>query len=239
MFNILTIFKKEFRSYLNNPMSYIFAVIFLVVMNWLFFSRFFLVGQATMRSFFSVLPWIFLIVLPALGMRLWAEEKKQKSWELLLTLPIKDYEAVLGKYFAAVGFLLITLILTLPTMLTVRSLGPMDRGEIIGGYLAAFLFGSSILALGSFLSSLTDNQIIAFLLTVVFSFILIIMGQDYILAPVSGLVAQAIDFISLSSHYYVVSRGLIDSSDVAYFLGFIFFFLFVNVKVLQSRYYKG
>jgi ABC-2 type transport system permease protein len=192
-----------------------------------------------MRSFFSLRPWIFVIVLSALAMRLWAEERKEGSIELLLTLPITDSAPVVGKYLAALGFLIITLLLTVPTAITVASLGNIDNGEIIGGYLGALLLGGAILALGSFISSLTRNQIVAFLLTVVFSFIAIIISQDYVLAPVGGIVAEAINFVSLSSHYNVLISGLVSAGDIAYFLGWIFFFLFLTIKVLQSRYYKG
>jgi len=239
MNNILTIFRKELRSYFNSPIAYIFLVVFLVVANWLFFARFFLVGQVQIRSFFSILPWIFLILLPAISMRLWAEEKRQGSLELLMTLPIRDSQAVIGKFVGALVFLIITLLLTAPTSITVAWLGNVENGEIIGGYIAAIMFGASILAFGSFVSSLTKNQIVAFLLTLVFSFILLILGQDYILAPFSGFLAEIIQFVSLSSHYQVISRGLIDLADIIYFVGFIFFWLFLNVKVLQSRYYKG
>ena len=239
MHNIITIFKKEFRSYFNSPIAYIFLVVFLVVVNWFFFSHFFLIDQVSMESFFSILPWIFLIILPSLSMRLWAEEKKSGTMELLMTLPINDYEAVIGKFLAVVSFLGITLALTLPSTLTVISLGNPDAGEIAGSYLGAIFFGGALLALGSFLSGLTKNQIVAFLVTVLCSFVLMILGMDYVLVPVGGGAASVLNFLSLSSHYNVMTRGLIDSGDLVYFIGFIFFFLFLNVKVLQGRYYKG
>jgi len=239
MKNILIIFKKEIRSYFNSAIAYIFLVVFLVVVNWLFFSRFFLIGQVSMRSFFSFLPWFFLILLPALSMRVWSEERKSGSIELLMTLPVRDSEVVIGKFLGVVCFLIVTLILTLPTAFTVIMLGNADGGAILGGYLASFLLGSAILALGAFISALTKNQIVAFLLTAIFAFVFIILGQDYILAPFSGFLANVLNFLSLSSHFQVISRGLIDLADVVYFLGFIFFFLFLNIKVLESRYYKG
>lgn len=238
MHNIIAIFKKEFRSYFNSPIAYIFLVVFLVVVNWFFFSRFFLINQVSTGSFFSILPWIFLIILPSLSMRLWAEEKKSGTMELLMTLPINDYEAVVGKFLAVLSFLGISLALTLPMTLTVISLGNPDGGEIAGSYAGAILFGGALLALGSFLSCLTKNQIVAFLVTVVCSFVLMVLGTDYILVPVGGGVAAILNFLSASSHYNAMMRGLIDSGDVVYFAGFIFFFLFLNVKVLQSRYYK-
>ena len=136
-------------------------------------------------------------------------------------------------------FLIITLILTLPTTITVVSLGNADGGQIVGGYLASFFGGVMMLAFGSFMSSITKNQIVALLLTVVFLFILMIVGADYILAPFSGFLAQVLNYVSLSTHFNVMSRGLIDLGDVLYFIGFSFFWLFLNVKLLQSRYYKG
>ena len=239
MNNILIIFKKELRSYFNSPIAYIFVIVFLVVSNWLFFSRFFLSGQVSMRSFSVTLPWIFLIILPALSMRLWAEEKRQGSIELLLTLPIKDIHAVMGKFLAAFIFMLFTIALTLPTAFTVASLGNLDRGTVASSYMGTLLLAGSFLAFGAFLSSLTRNQIVAFLLTLVFSFILVIIGQDYVLAPTSGFVAGVLNFISLSTHYHVMIRGLQDIGDIVDCIGCIFLFLFLNVKVLQSRYYKG
>ena len=238
MSNILTLFKKELRSYFNSPIAYIFIIVFLVITNWMFFGRFFLVGEVTMRPFFDVLPWIFLILLPALSMRVWAEEKRSGSMELLLTLPIQDWQAVAGKFLAVVTFLLFALLLTLSTTLTVFALGEADGGEIISGYVGAVLFGGAALAFGSFLSSLTKNQIVAFLITAVGLFAFIIIGQDYVLIPVSGIFASIVHFLSLSSHYNVIARGLLDMGDIVYLLGFIFFFLFLNTKVLQSRYYK-
>jgi len=239
MVNIITIAKKELRAYFNSPIAYIFLVVFLVVINWMFFSRFFLVGQVSLRDYFAFIPWLFLILLPALSMRLWAEEKRSGSLELLLTLPIRDTEAVVGKFLGVTSFLLITVLLTLPTAITVISLGDADPGEIVGGYIATVLSGMMLLAFGAFISSLTRNQIVAFLLSVVFSFILMLLGLDYVSAPFSGVMAEVLNFFSMSPHFSVLSRGLLDFSDVVYFLGFTFFWLFLNVKVLQSRYYKG
>ncbi len=239
MHNILAIFKKELRSYFNSPIAYIFLVIFLVIANWLFFGSFFLNGQVTLRPFFSLMPWIFLIILPALTMRLWADEKKGGGMELLLTLPIRDHEAVFGKYKAASFMLFLTLLLTAPTALTVAFLGNIDGGEIIGGYVGAYFLGATIIAFGAFLSSITKNQIVAFLLSVAFSFIFLIIGQDYTLAPFSGLIASVLNFVSFLPHYQTLSGGLIQGGDVVYFIGMIFFFLFLNIKVLESRQYRG
>lgn len=239
MTNIINIFKKELRSYFASPIAYIFLVVFLIVSQWLFFRAFFLNGQVTMRPFFNLVPWIFLIVLPALTMRLWADERKGGGMELLLTLPLRDYEPVIGKFKAAFFMLIITLILTLPLTLTVSALGNVDGGEVIGGYLGALLLGGTIIAFGAFMSSITKNQIVAFLLSVAFSFIFLIIGQDYVLTPFSGFLAGVLNFVSFLPHYQTLGTGLIDLGDVMYFIGMIFFFLFLNTKVLESRQYKG
>lgn len=239
MSNIITIFKKEFRSYFNSPIAYIFAAVFLVAVNWLFWQRFFLINQASMRSFFSLLPWVFLFLLPALSMRLWSEEKRAQTIELLFTLPLRDIEVVIAKYLSSLAFLVLCLGLTLPIVITVGSLGNLDAGQVIGGYLGAFLIGACYLSLGLFLSSLTKNQIVAFLLNVVFCFVLIIIGQDYVLLPFSGFLAQILNFFSLSSHFNIISKGLIDFRDVLYFLSFVGFFVWLNIKSLESRFYKS
>ncbi|MBI4360093.1 MAG: ABC transporter permease [Candidatus Jacksonbacteria bacterium] len=239
MHNIITIFKKELRAYFNSPIAYIFLIVYLTVSNWLFFGRFFMEGQAVLRPFFALLPWIFLIMIPSLTMRLWADEKRSGGIELLMTLPLKDYEAVLGKFVSALAMLGITLVLTLPTAFTVIALGDVDGGEVVGGYLGALLLGGTIIAFGAFMSSLTRNQIVAFLLTIVFSFILLIIGADYTLAPFSGFFASVLNFASFLPHYEALTTGLIDGGDVVYFLGCIFLFLFLNTKVLESRQYRG
>lgn len=233
------IFKKELKTYFNSAIAYIFTAVFLIFSNWIFFQRFFLNNQATVRPFFTFLPWIFLFLIPALSMRLWSEEKRNQTIELLFTLPLRDIEVVLGKYLASLCFFAFSLILTLPLVFTATKLGHLDNGQVIGGYLGSFLLGASFLALGLFISALTQNQIISFLISGVFCFVLFIFGQDYILAPFSGSIAQVINFIGLSSHFYNLVKGLINLKDIVYFLSFIWFCLFLNVKVLESRFYKG
>ncbi|MBU2416256.1 ABC transporter permease subunit, partial [Patescibacteria group bacterium] len=162
---IYILFKKELISYFNSPIAYIFIGVFLIVGNWLFFNYFFLIGQASMRNYFAILPWIFLFLSPAITMRLWAEEKKSGTIEFLLTLPITDWQAVLSKFFGALVFMFIALLLSITLPITVAILGNVDLGPIIGSYLGALFLGGSYLALGLFISSLTKNQIIAFILS--------------------------------------------------------------------------
>ena len=137
MKNIIAILQKEFKSYFNSPIAYIFIITFILFSNWLFFRTFFLIGQAHLRPLFSIFPWLFLFLAPSITMRAWAEEKKMGTIEVLMTLPIKDYEVVLGKFFASFFFMITTVILTFPLTLTVYSLGQPETGSIVGGYLGA------------------------------------------------------------------------------------------------------
>ena len=157
---IYTLFKKELMAYFNSPVAYIFIGVFLVVGNWLFFKNFFLIGEASLRSYFEFLPWIFLFMSPAITMRLWSEEKKSGTIEFLLTLPVTDWQVVWGKFLGALTFLVISLALTFTLPITVASLGNVDWGPIIGSYLGSLFLGGAYLALGLFISSLTKNQII-------------------------------------------------------------------------------
>ena len=169
------IFKREFVSYFNSPIAYIFVAIFLIVTNWLFFQRFFLVGQINMRDWFALLPWVFLLLAPALTMRSWAEEKKSGTIEFLLTLPIRDIEVVLAKFFSSLAFLALTLLLSLSVPITLAFLGDLDGGVIFAGYVGALLLGAMYISIGLFISSLTSNQIVAFLLSLAALFVFFIM----------------------------------------------------------------
>ena len=175
------IFRRELKSYFNSPVAYIVILAFLGVTHWLFFRTFFLDNQSTLRPFFSLLPWIFLFLGPAITMRAWAEEKKLGTIEVLMTFPVREREAVLGKFLAAFLFLVITLGLTISLPLTVMFIGYPDPGPILGGYLGACLLGGTYLAIGLFASSLTENQIVAFILAIVLGFALLVIGEDVVL----------------------------------------------------------
>ncbi|MDD4900683.1 MAG: ABC transporter permease subunit [Patescibacteria group bacterium] len=235
---VFILFKKELMSYFNSPIAYVFIGVFLIVGNWLFFSSFFLIGQASMRSYFSLLPWIFLFLSPAITMRLWAEEKKSGTIEFLLTLPITDWQAVLAKFFSALAFLFISLLLSATIPLSVAWFGNMDNGPVIGGYLGALFLGGSYLALGLFISSLTKNQIIAFILGLAACFAIFIVGADFVLAGAPALLAPVMKFIGLGSHFNNIAKGVIDTKDVIYYLTFIFLFLWLNVRVIERRAWK-
>ncbi|MBW1971642.1 MAG: ABC transporter permease subunit [Deltaproteobacteria bacterium] len=238
MSNIISITKKEFRSYFNSPIAYIFIITFLVITSWLFFRPFFVVDQASMRPFFSLLPWVFLFFIPSITMRLWAEEKKLGTIELLMTWPITDLEAVLGKFFASFAFLAITILLTFPIPITVSLLGNADIGPIIGGYVGTFFLGAAYLSIGLFISSLTENQIIAFILSTILIFLLFIIGEEFVLVTIPTRLAPIFSFLGLGYHFDNICRGVLDSRDLFYYLSVIIFFLFLNIRSLESRKWK-
>lgn len=232
---IYILFKKELAHYFNSPIAYIFIGVFLIVGNWLFFKSFFINGQASMRDFFMLLPWIFLFLAPALTMRLWAEEKKTGTEELLLTLPITDWQAVLAKFFGGLVFLFITLLCSLTLPITISYLGNIDLGPIVGGYLGALFLGGAYLAMGLFISSQTNNQIIAFILSIVSCFAGFIIGAEFVLASSPKFLQGVMKFLGLGSHFSSIARGVIDSKDVIYYFSFIFLFLWLNVLKLELR----
>ena len=235
---IYILFKKELMHYFNSPIAYIFIGVFLIVGNWLFFNNFFLVGQASLRGYFMLLPWIFLFLSPAITMRLWAEEKKGGTIEFLLTLPITDWQIVLAKFFGALAFMFISLLLTLTLPITIGSLGSIDLGPIIGSYLGALFLGGSYLAIGLFISSLTKNQIIAFMLGLVACFFAFMVGADFVLASSPKFAVPIMKFLGLGSHFHNIAKGVIDSKDIIYYVSFIFLFLWLNVRIIEKRAWK-
>lgn len=235
---IYVLFKKELMSYFNSPIAYIFIGVFLIVSNWLFFNTFFLISQASMRNYFSFLPWIFLFLSPAITMRLWAEEKKSGTIEFLLTLPVTDWQVVLAKFFSAITFLLIGLVFSLTIPVSIIFLGNLDFGPVIGGYLGALFLGGSYLALGLFISSLTKNQIISFILSLAAGFAAFIIGADFVLAGVPAWLAPIMQFLGLGSHFDNIAKGVLDSKDIIYYSSFIFLFLWLNVRVIEGRGWK-
>jgi len=225
-------------GYFNSPIAYIFIGVFLVVGNWLYFNTFFLRGQASVREYFALLPWIFLFMAPAVTMRLWAEEKKSGTIEFLLTLPVTDWQVVLGKFFGSLAFLASALALTVTLPITVSFLGSLDMGPVVGSYLGALFLGGSYLALGLFISGLTKNQIIAFVLSLVSGFVLFIIGADFVLAQSPQFAVPVMKFLGLGSHFNNIARGVIDSKDIIYYLSFIFLFLWLNAEVIKEKGWK-
>ncbi len=229
------IFRRELSSYFSSPVAYIVILAFLGVTHWLFFRTFFLSNQSSLRPFFALLPWIFLFLAPALTMRSWAEEKKLGTIEVLMTFPVREREAVLGKFLAAFTFLVITLCLTLSLPLTVFAIGSPDPGPILGGYLGACLLGGAYLAIGLFASSLTENQIVAFILAILLCFALLVIGEDFALFSMPAVLVPVCAWLGLGAHFESIGRGVIDSRDIIYYLSIISFFLFLNQLKLESR----
>ena len=235
MRSTIPIFRREFASYFNSPIAFIYLTVFLGLSSWLFLKGFFLVGEASMRPFFGLIPWVFLFFVPAVTMRLWAEEKKVGTMELLMTLPVTDTEAVLGKFLASFAFLVVSLALSFVLPVVVALLGDPDSGQIAGGYLGAVLIGGAYLAIGLFISSLTENQIVAFIVSVVAIFGLFILGEDFVLFGAPDRLVPVLSFLGLGGHFDSVSRGVVDSRDILYYLSVIGFFLYLNVKAIGAR----
>ena len=230
----IPIFKKEFRSYFVSPIAYIVIAIFLLVTGWFFFATFFLVGQANLRNFFSLLPIIFSFVIPAITMRLVSEELNVGSYELLLTLPVTLTDVVTGKFLAAVAFIIAMLVPTFTYPVTVAALGQLDWGPVVGGYLGAVLLGAAFSAIGLLASALTRNQIIAFIVAMAVCFILTLIDKMLFFLPRSMLGVLA--YLGADFHFQNISKGIIDSRDIIYFLSVCFIGLYGAYLVLRERY---
>ncbi len=230
---IWIIARREFRAYFTSPIAYVYLSTFLVVMTWLFFRGFFLIGEASLRSFFGLMPWIYLFFVPAVAMGKWAEERKAGTLELLFTYPLGKGSVVVAKFLAGLGLISVALLLTLLIPVTVSFLGPLDWGPVIGGYLGLLFLGGAYLAISLWVSSLTENQIIAFIVGVVACFALFIVGEPIVTAGLPVFVAQFFQYLGLGSHFESIGRGVIDSRDLIYYFSMIGFFLFMNWKTLQ------
>jgi ABC-2 type transport system permease protein len=235
MQNVLGIYKRELRGYFDSPIAYIFLVVFLLLSSWFFFRGYFLFGQADLRPFFGLLPWMFLFFVPAVAMRQWAEERKMGTVELLMTLPVTDGQVVAGKFLAGLSLVGLSVLLAFPLVLVTAHLGDLDPGPVIGGLVGAVLLGGAYLAIGLFASSLTENQIVAFILGVVLCFALFIVGESFVIFAAPASLAPLMQWLGLGAHFESISRGVIDSRDVIYYLSVIGFFLFLNRLVLAGR----
>ncbi len=236
-----TLFKRETKAYFNSPMAYVFLFIFLLVSGIMFFDigNFLASGLADMRMFFFFVPWALLIFVPAIAMRLWAEERKLGTAELLMTLPVRDVEAVLGKYLASLLILTLALVLTFPIPWIVGHLADpqvgVDWGPIVSGYVGMFLMGAAYLSIGMFISALTSNQILAFIGGVVVSFALFLVGLPVVLQRLPSWLVPLFSYLGFSSHMMNISRGVLDSRDVVYFLSIIVLFVFLTVRAVEGR----
>jgi ABC-2 type transport system permease protein len=235
------IFRREFASYFATPLAYVFIVIFLLMAGGLTFYQggFFERGQADLIPFFSFHPWLYLFLIPALSMRLWAEERKSGTIEWLLTLPITTGEAVLGKFLAAWAFIAVALALTFPIWLTVNYLGQPDNGVIVASYLGSFLMAGGFLALGSAISALTRSQVIAFVVSAVICFLFTATSAPIVLGPATawlpGWAVTGITAMSFIAHFDTITRGLVDLRDILFFVSMIALFLFVNTLIVDLK----
>jgi ABC-2 type transport system permease protein len=227
------IFKREFSSYFVSPIAYIVISIFLLVTGWFFFSTFFAHNQAGMRNFFSLLPYTFSFIVPAITMRLFSEEYNIGTYELLVTMPVTNIDIILGKFMAAVIFLGVMLVPTLSYPLFISVLGDLDWGPVIGGYTGSILLGAAYSAIGLLASSLTRNQIIAFIIGVALCFALTLIDQMLFFLP--GLLVGFFQYISADFHFQNISKGIIDSRDVLYFVSVSFAALYGSDLIMQGR----
>jgi ABC-2 type transport system permease protein len=236
----LTVARRELAGYFATPVAYVFIVIFLMMAGAMTFTLggFFARGQADLGPFFTFVPWLFLFLVPALTMRLWAEERRLGTIELLLTLPLPQWQAVLGKFLAAWAFCAIALALTFPLVLTVNYLGRPDNGVIAAGYVGCLLVAGAYLAVGAAMSAMTKNQVIAFVLAVAVCFLFAAAGSPIVTEFLSQrvpLLAEVARGVSITERFNSLTRGVIALRDVMFFLTFMGFFLFVNAVVIDHR----
>ena len=238
---IRTIAKRELSSYFASPVAYVFLVIFLLLTGFLTFTAgaFFERGEASLASFFAWHPWVYLVLVPAVGMRLWSEERRAGTLELLLTLPVTAWQAILGKFLASWLFLAIALALTFPVVITVNLLGDPDNGALVAGYLGSLMLAGAYLAITCLTSALTRNQVIAFILAVVACLFLILAGfspvTDLLVRWASPAVVDTVAAFSVVTHFDGFQKGVIDSKDVLFFLSVIGYSLFATGVVLRNR----
>jgi len=241
MHNVSTIFRREFASYFATPLAFVFIVIFLILVGIFAFyiGNFYERGQADLAPFFTYHPWLYLFLIPALSMRLWAEERKSGTIELLMTLPVTLWQAVLGKFLAAWLFSGVALALTFPMWITVNYLGDPDNGTILAAYIGSFLMAGGFLAIGACISATTRNQVIAFIFTVVVCFLFLLAGFSLVLEVFEGWAPQpiidAIASLSFLTHFTSISKGVIDFRDLLYFGTLIAAWLAANAIVLELK----
>ena len=233
MHQVFHIFKKEFRTYFVSPIAYIVISIFLIVMGWFFFSTFFLFNQAGMRNFFVLLPMVFAFVIPAVTMRLFSEEFHIGSYEILMTMPVTFREVVLGKFLASVAFIAAMLFPTLAYPVSVSFLGDLDWGPVAGGYVGALLMGASFAGVGLFASSLTRNQIVAFIIGVAICFALVLVDKILFFVPAS--LAGVLQHLGAGYHFENIAKGVLDTRDILYFLSLIFLSLYATHLSMEEK----
>jgi ABC-2 type transport system permease protein len=233
MSNVLPIFRKEMRSYFTSPVAYIVMTVFLIITGWFFSNSLFLIGQASMRNVFSIIPFVFTFFVPALTMRMLAEERKTGTFELLVTMPVSDVEVVLGKYLASVALLSLSVLLTMTYAFTLGALGEVDAGVIFAGYVGLILLGAGYVAVGILFSSLTENQIVAFIASFVVILALSLVDKMLLFVPTS--MASVFEYLSAEYHFNNIARGVVDTRDLVYYGSLIVLGLYFSARALQRR----
>lgn len=235
------VFRRELASYFSTPVAAIFLLVFLALSAGMtfFLGGFFERGQADLTTFFTWHPWLFLILMPAIGMRLWAEERRSGTIELLMTLPVSTTSLVLGKFLAAWAFAAIALALTFPLWITVNYLGEPDNGVIIASYLGSWLMAGAFLAVAALVSVFTRNQVIAFIVAAIVSFVLVMLGSDLVLSSLQGWMPDAalqwLSSMSFINHFGRLTRGVLEAGTVFFFASLIVLCLWLNAQVLEWK----
>lgn len=238
---LFVITKREFLGYFTTPIAWIFLIVFVMFSAILTFyaGDFFVRNQADMQSFFTFQPWLYVLMIPAISMRLWAEERHQGTIELLMTLPFSTTQLVLGKFLASLAFMALALFLTIPVWITVNYLGTPDNGVIIVSYLASFLIAGTFLSVGSCVSAMTKNQIISFIISMALCMLLMFIGSDALMnlfAPVvTEKVLKILQSFSFLMHFASLIRGVLDFRDILFFISCSGLFLFATVIVLDHK----
>ncbi len=233
--------KREFKAYFSTPLAIVFLTIFVALTGAFAFyiGGFFDRGQADLAPFFAYHPWLYLLLVPAVAMRLWAEERKSGTIELLMTLPVSPLDAILGKFAAAWAFIGLALVLTFPMWITVNALGDPDNGVIATSYLGSFLMAGAFLAIGSFVSAMTRNQVIAFILAATLAFVFTMSGFEMVLNSVKTwlpeFAGQAVSSMSVLSHFERITRGVLELPTLIFFVSMIVFFLFATVIAVEQK----
>ena len=240
MNGFMSVFKRELKAYFSTPVAYVFLVVFLALCGFLtFMGGFFKMRQASMQVFFSNIPMLFIFLVPAIAMRLWSEERRSNSIELLFSLPITTTQAVLGKFFAAWSVLVLALALTFPMVMTIIYLGDPDWGPIITGYVGSLLLAGAYLAIGSFFSIVTRSQVIAFVLGVLFCGIFLYLGSPRVMSAISSFApmgfVEAMESLSFQTRFESIQRGVIELRDLLFFILLIAGWLWANIILLEER----
>ncbi|MFA6471512.1 MAG: ABC transporter permease subunit [Candidatus Latescibacterota bacterium] len=233
MKKVIPIFRREIFAYFFSPMAYIVISVFLLLTGWFFTSDLFLADESSLRSVFSIIPFIFIFFAPAITMRLLSEERKSGTIELLVTMPITDMEIVIGKFLAGLGLLVVALVFTLPYALTILILGKPDMGMLVTGYLGLILMGASYISVGVFASTISKNQVVSFIIAFMIIFILFLINKFLLVMP--PYLVPVLQYLSIDYHFANISRGVIDSRDLVYYLSLIVFMLSLAKLSLESR----